>query len=54
MSGGATLEETPTWIVASVCSVIVFISIIFERALHYLGKVLRILFPSVTDADLVD
>ncbi|KAM0869233.1 hypothetical protein ACQ4PT_040826 [Festuca glaucescens] len=41
MSGGATLEETPTWIVALVCSVIVFISIIFERSLHYLGKALE-------------
>lgn len=41
MSGGATLEETPTWIVASVCSAIVFISIIFERSLHYLGKALE-------------
>uniref|UniRef100_A0ACD5UBW6 Uncharacterized protein n=1 Tax=Avena sativa TaxID=4498 RepID=A0ACD5UBW6_AVESA len=39
--GGATLEETPTWIVASVCSVIVLISIIFERCLHYLGKALE-------------
>ncbi|WVZ85809.1 hypothetical protein U9M48_032678 [Paspalum notatum var. saurae] len=37
----ATLESTPTWIVASVCSVIVLISLIFERALHYLGKTLQ-------------
>jgi mlo protein len=35
----ATLEDTPTWIVASVCSVIVLISFVFERALHRLGKV---------------
>lgn len=41
MSNGATLEDTPTWIVASVCSVIVLISIIFERSLHYLGKALE-------------
>ncbi|EHA8589344.1 putative MLO-like protein 1 [Cocos nucifera] len=33
-----TLEFTPTWIVAVVCSVIVFISLFFERILHYLGK----------------
>ncbi|XP_020155189.1 MLO-like protein 1 [Aegilops tauschii subsp. strangulata] len=39
-AGGATLEDTPTWIVASVCSVIVLISIVFERSLHYLGKAL--------------
>ncbi|XP_021309037.1 MLO-like protein 1 [Sorghum bicolor] len=39
--GGATeitLEYTPTWIVASVCSVIVAISLLFERMLHRLGK----------------
>nr|CAB3456200.1 unnamed protein product [Digitaria exilis] len=33
-----TLEYTPTWIVASVCSVIVVISLLFERLLHRLGK----------------
>ncbi|CAN6213646.1 unnamed protein product [Urochloa humidicola] len=33
-----TLEYTPTWIVASVCSVIVVISLLFERILHRLGK----------------
>ncbi|CAN6171541.1 unnamed protein product [Urochloa humidicola] len=33
-----TLEHTPTWIVASVCSVIVVISLLFERMLHRLGK----------------
>lgn len=37
----ATLEDTPTWIVASVCSVIVLISFVFERALHHLGKALE-------------
>ena len=34
-----TLEHTPTWIVAAVCSVIVVISLVFERLLHGLGKV---------------
>lgn len=34
-----SLEYTPTWIVAVVCSVIVFISLCVERALHRLGKV---------------
>lgn len=33
------LENTPTWIVASVCSVIVVISFALERLLHFLGKV---------------
>ncbi|KAF0932133.1 hypothetical protein E2562_008666 [Oryza meyeriana var. granulata] len=36
-----TLEHTPTWIVAAVCSVIVIISLLFERLLHRLGKRLK-------------
>ncbi|XP_012569588.1 MLO-like protein 13 isoform X2 [Cicer arietinum] len=36
-----SLEYTPTWIVAVVCSIIVFISLCAERALHYLGKFLK-------------
>ncbi|CAN6171544.1 unnamed protein product [Urochloa humidicola] len=36
-----TLEHTPTWIVAAVCSVIVVISLVFERLLHSLGKRLK-------------
>ncbi|XP_058114419.1 MLO-like protein 13 [Magnolia sinica] len=36
-----SLEYTPTWIVALVCSVIVIISLIVERLLHYLGKWLK-------------
>ncbi|KAG6742303.1 hypothetical protein POTOM_053173 [Populus tomentosa] len=39
--GGTTLEHTPTWVVAVVCSVIVLISLIVERTLHYLGKLLK-------------
>ncbi|KAB1218200.1 MLO-like protein 1 [Morella rubra] len=35
---GATLEYTPTWVVALVCSVIVIISLAVERILHYVGK----------------
>ncbi|WOK96512.1 hypothetical protein Cni_G05219 [Canna indica] len=35
------LEFTPTWIVASVCIVIIFISLLVERLLHHLGKVLK-------------
>ncbi|XP_038989561.1 MLO-like protein 1 [Phoenix dactylifera] len=46
MAGGGgeselSLEFTPTWIVAIVCSVIVFISLFFERILHFLGKLLK-------------
>ncbi|XP_019419097.1 PREDICTED: MLO-like protein 13 [Lupinus angustifolius] len=36
-----SLEYTPTWIVAGVCSIIVFISLIVERCLHWLGKYLK-------------
>ncbi|KAM5548344.1 MLO-like protein 1 [Rosa sericea] len=41
MAGGKTLEYTPTWVVAFVCSVIVFISLVVERLLHYTGKYLK-------------
>ncbi|TVU19407.1 hypothetical protein EJB05_35553 [Eragrostis curvula] len=37
----AALEFTPTWIVAAVCSVIVLLSLVAERFLHYLGKKLK-------------
>nr|GMC97526.1 MLO-like protein 1 [Ipomoea batatas] len=37
---GTTLEQTPTWVVALVCTVIVAISLALERILHYLGKFL--------------
>ncbi|KAL5784955.1 hypothetical protein ACOSQ2_007347 [Xanthoceras sorbifolium] len=39
--GGTTLEYTPTWVVAVVCTVIVVISLAVERLLHYLGKFLK-------------
>ncbi|XP_051143198.1 MLO-like protein 1 [Andrographis paniculata] len=38
---GATLEFTPTWIVAAVCTVIVAISLLAERFLHYTGTYLK-------------
>ncbi|XP_022743467.1 MLO-like protein 1 [Durio zibethinus] len=38
---GATLEYTPTWVIAAVCTVIVAISLAMERLLHYLGTVLK-------------
>ena len=37
--GGTTLEYTPTWVVALVCTIIVLISLTVERILHYTGKV---------------
>ena len=36
---GVTLEYTPTWVVALVCTVIVALSLFAERVLHYTGKV---------------
>ncbi|GMI85454.1 MILDEW RESISTANCE LOCUS O 1 [Hibiscus trionum] len=44
MSGGeegATLESTPTWIVAVVCTVIVAISLALERLLYVVGTILK-------------
>ncbi|KAG5553138.1 hypothetical protein RHGRI_011110 [Rhododendron griersonianum] len=44
MAGGGegesttTLEYTPTWVVACVCTLIVGISLPVERAIHYTGK----------------
>ncbi|KAG6668889.1 MLO-like protein 1 [Carya illinoinensis] len=38
---GTTLEDTPTWVVAVVCSVIVLISLVVERTLHCVGKCLK-------------
>ncbi|URD96659.1 hypothetical protein MUK42_31837 [Musa troglodytarum] len=32
------LDETPTWAVASVCAVIILISILLEKGLHHLGQ----------------
>ncbi|XP_076923523.1 MLO-like protein 13 [Bidens hawaiensis] len=36
-----SLEHTPTWIVAVVCSVMVILSLLAERGLHHLGKLLK-------------
>ncbi|KAK1292289.1 MLO-like protein 13 [Acorus calamus] len=33
-----SLEYTPTWVVATVCSIILIISLLVGRFLHYLGK----------------
>ncbi|KAJ0809546.1 hypothetical protein HanPI659440_Chr01g0016591 [Helianthus annuus] len=41
MAGGGegnSLEFTPTWVVAAICTVIVGISLAVERLLHYTGK----------------
>ncbi|XP_074569011.1 MLO-like protein 13 [Curcuma longa] len=35
------LEYTPTWVLAAVCAVIVFISLLVERGLHFVGKILK-------------
>ncbi|KAF4370487.1 hypothetical protein G4B88_005208, partial [Cannabis sativa] len=36
--GERTLQETPTWAVALVCSIFVIISVLIEHAIHSLGK----------------
>ncbi|KAJ8425392.1 hypothetical protein Cgig2_015675 [Carnegiea gigantea] len=38
---GSTLEYTPTWVVAIVCTIIVIISLGVERSIHYTGKYLK-------------
>ncbi|KAL3616265.1 MLO-like protein 1 [Castilleja foliolosa] len=38
---GKSLEYTPTWVIAAVCTVIVAISLAAERLLHYAGKSLK-------------
>ncbi|XVF23325.1 hypothetical protein REPUB_Repub13aG0028000 [Reevesia pubescens] len=37
----SSLQYTPTWVVAGVCFLIVLISLIAERGLHHLGKLLK-------------
>ncbi|MCL7051424.1 hypothetical protein MKW94_012131 [Papaver nudicaule] len=37
----ASLEFTPTWVVALVCLIIVFISLAVERVLHHIGNCLK-------------
>ncbi|KAL3843610.1 hypothetical protein ACJIZ3_001013 [Penstemon smallii] len=37
-SVGRSFEFTPTWVIAVVCFIIVFISVAAERGLHHLGK----------------
>ncbi|KAF3447559.1 hypothetical protein FNV43_RR12746 [Rhamnella rubrinervis] len=38
---GTTLEYTPTWVVAAVCTLIVALSLAVERLLHYAGVFLK-------------
>lgn len=35
----AGLEFTPTWVVAVVCTIIITISLLVERCIHYAGQV---------------
>ncbi|KAI3760319.1 hypothetical protein L1987_50713 [Smallanthus sonchifolius] len=38
---GTSIEFTPTWVVAAVCTVMIGVSLAVERLLHYAGKKLR-------------
>ncbi|KAJ6792177.1 MLO-like protein 9 [Iris pallida] len=41
MAGGGNqrkLDQTPTWAVASVCAIIIIVSILLEKGLHYVGQ----------------
>lgn len=44
---GVNLEYTPTWVVALVCTVIVGLSLLAERVLHYAGKVPSCLYSII-------
>lgn len=37
--GERQLDQTPTWAVGLVCAVIVIISVLLEKLLHYIGHV---------------
>lgn len=37
------LDQTPTWAVASICAIIIIISIALEKALHHVGEVIPFL-----------
>ncbi|KAK9279093.1 hypothetical protein L1049_012768 [Liquidambar formosana] len=40
-TGGRTLEQTPTWAVATVCFVLLLVSIFIEHIIHLIGKWLK-------------
>jgi mlo protein len=42
--GERSLKETPSWAAALVCAVFVVISIVIERGIHSLEKVIRNFF----------
>jgi hypothetical protein len=47
-SGGGeerSLEQTPTWVVATVATVFVLASLLLERAIYRLGKVSQFMAP---------
>lgn len=47
-SEGRSLEQTPTWAVATVCSLLIVISIVIEQIIHKIGQVrIHILFTYV-------
>lgn len=37
--GGRELDQTPTWALATVCFIIIIISIVLEKVLHMIGHV---------------
>lgn len=45
--GTRQLDQTPTWAVAGVCTIIIIISIALEKLLHKLGKVFMLILLSI-------
>ncbi|KAJ0765433.1 hypothetical protein HanPI659440_Chr08g0303351 [Helianthus annuus] len=44
---GESIEFTPTWVVAAVCTVMVGVSLALERLLHFAGKLMLLGFVSL-------
>ncbi|KAJ0547686.1 hypothetical protein HanOQP8_Chr08g0293461 [Helianthus annuus] len=44
---GESIEFTPTWVVATVCTVMVGVSLALERLLHFAGKLMLLGFVSL-------
>lgn len=42
MKGSRELDETPTWAVSLVCAVIIIISLLLEKTIHLVGKVIYV------------
>lgn len=42
VAGAKELDQTPTWAVSAVCAVIILISILLEKVLHFIAEVMNL------------